>query len=226
MITEVIVASGKGSSRFTVEPVSTEVYDVKIVIDATPDPGYTFEKYVVKGRSIYEVFESGIYEETPFEEPYSAGPHIEVSEYDTEGHYESFRFARIVDRVEVYFAQSYTDSAINLTLVSNPVGVGNLTGGGLKSGAVGSSVVFDVLASVNAAQKAQYVFSHWIDDAGVRYNAKGFNKSFTLKSGYTTSSPEQKTFTAYFRRFTGLILRSATSGDILHGRANRILRDA
>ena len=118
-----------------------------------------------------------------------------------------------------------SDSAINLSLVSNPVGFGTLTGGGLKSGPVGSSVSFDVAAAVAAARQGTHRFSHWIDDEGVKYKTKQFSKTFTLKSGYTTSNPEQKTFTAYFVPYTNLILRSANSGLILRGSNDKILRD-
>ena len=133
-------------------------------------------------------------------------------------------FTRRILYIRAVFTVPPQDSAINLNLVCIPNGVGTLTGGGIKSGAVGSSVAYTVNAEETFAHQ-EYVFSHWIDDAGTRHNTKQFSKSFVLKNGYTTALPEQKTFTAYFRMTTGMILRSSSSELILRGKANRILRD-
>lgn len=118
-----------------------------------------------------------------------------------------------------------TDSAIDLHLVSVPQNVGSLIGGGLRTGPVGTTTAYTVIAELLAAMKGRYRFAYWIDDQNVKHNEKSFSKTFTFKAGYTPQNPEVKTFTAYFVACTGLILRSSSSGLILRGKANRILRD-
>lgn len=127
-----------------------------------------------------------------------------------------------------YFTTSsppQTDSAIDLQLVGVPQNVGSLIGGGIQTGAVGTSATYTVIAELLAAMKGRYRFSHWIDNQNVRHDEKSFSKTFTFKTGYTPQNPEVIIFTAYFVECTGLILRSASSGIILRGKANRILRD-
>lgn len=117
------------------------------------------------------------------------------------------------------------DSAIDLRLISSPSGVGSLMGGGIRSGAVGDSVTYTVLADLLPEMKGRYRFLYWLDDQGVKHKEKSFSKDFTFKEGFTRANPEVITFVAHFTQCTGLILRSPSSGVILRGRLNRILRD-
>lgn len=117
------------------------------------------------------------------------------------------------------------DSAINLTLVDVPRNVSTLIGGGLRTGPVGTTTTYSVIAELLQSMKGRYRFIYWLDDQNVKHREKSFDKTFTFKAGYTASNPEQITFYAYFTPCTGLILRSSSSGLILRGKANRILRD-
>ena len=116
-------------------------------------------------------------------------------------------------------------SAISLILTGVPQNVGSLIGGGLRTGPVDTTTTYTVIAELLAAMKGRYRFAYWLDDQNVKHNEKSFSKTFTFKEGYTPQNPEVITFTAYFIACTGLILRSSSSGLILRGKANRILRD-
>lgn len=180
--------------------------NVSFALNATAGAGYKFDHWQFTP-------------EHPFDDISSPSLFAEIHE-----DWDPYRIVAIA-----YFVSTspppQTDSAINLTLVSDPVGVGALIGGGLRSGAVGSSTTYGVIADVLEAQKTRYAFSHWTDDQNVRHNEKSFSKSFVFKAGYSVSNPEQISFVAHFRPCTGLILRSATSGKILRGNSSLILRD-
>ena len=193
------------------------------ILTAIPGLGCSFDRWA--GQAKIVDYRDGTEELIPIKE--SDNPTLEsfTNFYDED--YKNSDGVLLFTRRILYIRAVFTvpqDSAINLNLVCIPNGVGTLTGGGIKSGAVGSSVAYTVNAEETFAHQ-EYVFSHWIDDAGTRHNTKQFSKSFVLKNGYTTASPEQKTFTAYFRMTTGMILRSSSSELILRGKANRILRD-
>lgn len=213
MVDSVIIdPPGAGSVSFTTAPV---VDGTDIIFTATPNEGYIFNYFKYKARYKYADDDWQPTEGTDLANPYT------FTEYTDSGRY---HYYITLDEVTAYFVRDPSaQSAINLSLVSHPAGVGDLTGGGLRTGTVGSSVSYNVNAEVAAASQARYHFLYWLDDEGVKHNTKGFTKSFTLKSGYTTANPERKTFVAYFG--TGLIIRSASSGDILRGSSGGILRD-
>lgn len=178
-------------------------------LDATPGSGYRFDHWEFAP-------------EHPFDDISSA--HLSATKTGTKE--DPLQPYRIV--VICYFKSSsppQTDSAIDLHLVCVPQNVGSLIGGGLRTGAVGTSTTYTVIAELLAAMKGRYRFAYWIDDQNVKHNEKSFSKTFTFKAGYTPQNPEVITFTAYFVACTGLILRSSSSGLILRGKANRILRD-
>lgn len=134
-------------------------------------------------------------------------------------------YGRLVAHAVFTNNDPHSDSAIDLRLICVPPNVGSLIGGGLTKGAVGTSTTYTVIAELLAAMKGRYRFAYWIDDQNVKHNEKSFSKTFTFKTGYTPQNPEVITFTAYFVACTGLILRSSSSGLILRGKANKILRD-
>ena len=230
MITEVEIspearAAGCTATATPIPPFDPSDVGTAYRLSASVGTGCTFVRWY--GEYEYIRHDSGTTTRKVFTSS-SRNVYTDVGEFQDIKHYDSatgeleYEFRTLYLRAE--FNLPVEDSAINLNLVSVPNGVGTLTGGGIKSGAVGSSVAYTVNAEETFAH-LEYVFSHWIDDAGTRHNTKQFSKSFVLKEGYTTASPEQKTFTAYFRMTTGMILRSSSSELILRGKANRILRD-
>lgn len=189
---------------FSGTPSSTSTF----TLDATPGSGYYFSHWsFAPEHPFYNI----------------SSPHLSATKTGTRD--DPLEPYRIV--VTCYFTSTKPpeNSAIDLRLVDVPVGVGNLTGGGLRTGPVGTTTTYTVLAEVLKALKDRYRFDHWIDDANVRHEEKSFSKTFTFKSRYTPQNPEVITFTAYFTETGVLILRDASSGIILRGKNERILRD-
>lgn len=194
------------------------IYSLSVV----PESGWRAARFTVQssGTKCYVGTNTRTFTDNSWSGSTYSDTHMSWCQYsqDEYGH------ANIVITIEFEQYTPTDDSAINLTLVSNPSGIGVLTGGGLKSGSVGALGTYTVDATVVIAHQGKYKFDYWIDDAGIKHNEKSFSKEFVFKSGYTVQSPEQKTFTAYFREI-GFILRSASSGIILRDASGSILRD-
>ena len=116
------------------------------------------------------------------------------------------------------FEKFLSTSTITVTTEASPVN-GGTTAPVIetRTGRVGQSETFTLVAMPEKG----YEFTRWEDENGtIVSRSKTTNVEKTYSDNHQTFN-----YVAIFRKLTGLILHSATSGIILRGASNKILRD-
>ena len=136
--------------------------------------------------------------------------------YDTSGGGQLYEYESVETgsgNVEYYRIASMTAvfrrKTFSVTTSVSPAGSGTTSGDGIYE--------YEQTCTVTASAASGYVFVEWQDsDGGVVSTSATYSFEVTAPADLT----------AVFRHYTNLILRSATSGQILHGAGLTILRDS